>query len=221
MIGDPWAKNVRKTLSQCTIVRKPQINGFSLCWLVTCAFHPNRIDRSQICNVMHCWRRCVDGTLFEDHASGAKDDRLGLNQALTFVRPGDVLVVWKLDRLGRSLSHLLCIVNTLKEKQVAFRSLTEGMDTTTASGELLFHVFGALAQYERAMTKERVVAGLAAARRRGRVGGRPPVITGEKLEAIIGALQGGMSKAAVCRNFAVKRTTLIETLARVEGLASS
>jgi hypothetical protein len=90
----------------------------------------------------------VDGRhLFEDHASGAKDDRLGLNQALTFVRPGDVLVVWKLDRLGRSLSHLLCIVNTLKEKQVAFRSLTEGMDTTTASGELLFHVFGALAQY--------------------------------------------------------------------------
>jgi DNA invertase Pin-like site-specific DNA recombinase len=221
MIGDPWAKNVRKTLSQCTIVRKPQINGFSLCWLVTCAFHPNRIDRSDL-------RRDallaagVDGRhLFEDHVSGAKDDRLGLNQALTFVRPGDVLVVWKLDRLGRSLSHLLCIVNTLKEKQVAFRSLTEGMDTTTASGELLFHVFGALAQYERAMIKERVVAGLAAARRRGRVGGRPPVITGEKLEAIIDALQGGMSKAAVCRNFAVKRTTLIETLARVEGLASS
>jgi DNA invertase Pin-like site-specific DNA recombinase len=114
----------------------------------------------------------VDGRhLFEDHASGAKDDRPGLTQALSFVRPGDVLVVWKLDRLGRSLSHLLCIVNTLKEKQVAFRSLTEGMDTTTASGELLFHVFGALAQYERAMTKERVVAGLAAARRRGRVSG--------------------------------------------------
>ena len=98
----------------------------------------------------------VDGRhLFEDHASGAKDDRPGLTQALSFVRPGDVLVVWKLDRLGRSLSHLLCIVNTVKEKQVAFRSLTEGMDTTTASGELLFHVFGALAQYERAMTKER------------------------------------------------------------------
>jgi DNA invertase Pin-like site-specific DNA recombinase len=90
-------------------------------------------------------------------SSDAKDDRPGLTQALSFVRAGDVLVVWKLDRLGRSLPHLLCIVNTLKEKQVAFRSLTEGMDTTTASGELLFHVFGALAQYERAMTKERVV----------------------------------------------------------------
>lgn len=153
--------------------------------------------------------------LFEDRASGAKDDRSGLSQALEFVCPGDVLVVWKLDRLGRSLSHLLSIVNTLKVRQVAFRSLTEGMDTTTPSGELLFHVFGALAQYERALIQERVVAGLTAARKRGRIGGRPQAITGEKLDAIIAALDGGMSKAAVCRNFGVKRTTLIETLARV------
>ena len=85
--------------------------------------------------------------LFEDHASGTKDDRIGLARALEFVRLGDVLVVWKLDRLGRSLSHLLAIVTSLKDKQVAFRSLTEGMDTTTAPGELLFHVFGALAHY--------------------------------------------------------------------------
>jgi DNA invertase Pin-like site-specific DNA recombinase len=153
--------------------------------------------------------------LFEDHASGAKDDRIGLSEALAFVRPGDVLVVWRLDRLGRSLSHLLSIVNSLKDKQVAFRSLTEGMDTTTASGELLFHVFGALAQYERALIRERVVAGIEAAKRRGRIGGRPPAIVGEKLDAIIAALDSGMSKAAVCRNFGVKRTTLIETLARV------
>ncbi len=153
--------------------------------------------------------------LFEDHASGAKDDRTGLAKALAFVHPGDVLVVWKLDRLGRSLSHLLAIVNKLKEMQVAFRSLTEGMDTTTASGELLFHVFGALAQYERALIQERVVAGLNAAKRRGRIGGRPLAITGEKLETIIAALDGGMSKAAVCRNFGVKRTTLIETLTRI------
>ena len=95
------------------------------------------------------------------------------------------------------------------------------MDTTTASGELLFHVFGALAQYERALIQERVVAGLAAAKRRGRVGGRPPAIVGEKLDAILAALDGGMSKAAVCRNFGVKRTTLIETLARVGWPASS
>jgi DNA invertase Pin-like site-specific DNA recombinase len=154
--------------------------------------------------------------LFEDRASGAKDDRPGLAKTLAFIQPGDVLVVWKLDRLGRSLSHLLAIVNTLRERKVAFRSLTEGMDTSTASGELLFHVFGALAQYERALTRERVIAGLAAAKRRGRVGGRPLAIAGEKLEAVITALNGGMSKAAVCRNFGVKRTTLIETLARID-----
>lgn len=153
--------------------------------------------------------------LFEDRASGAKDDRAGLTLALDFAREGDVLVVWKLDRLGRSLSHLLTIVTDLKIRRIAFRSLTEGMDTSTASGELLFHVFGALAQYERALIRERVVAGLSAARRRGRIGGRPQAITGEKLEAILVALAAGMSKAAVCRNFAVKRTTLIDTLNRV------
>ena len=153
--------------------------------------------------------------LFEDHASGAKDTRTGLGQALEFVRDGDVLVVWKLDRLGRSLSHLLSIVTMLKDKRVAFCSLTEKLDTTTPSGEFLFQVFGALAQYERALIQERVVAGLSAARKRGRVGGRPQAITGEKLDAIIVALNGGMSKAAVCRNFNVKRTTLIETLLRV------
>jgi DNA invertase Pin-like site-specific DNA recombinase len=132
-----------------------------------------------------------------------------LAQALEFIQPGDVLLVWKLDRLGRSLSHLLAIVTSLKDRQVAFRSLTKGMDTTTASGELLFHVFGALAQYERALIQERVVAGLVAARRRGRIGGRPQAVTGEKLDAIIAALDSGMSKAAVCRNFDVKRTTLV------------
>jgi DNA invertase Pin-like site-specific DNA recombinase len=152
--------------------------------------------------------------LFEDRASGARTDRSGLRQALAFVRPGDVLVVWKLDRLGRSLTHLIEIVNSLKANRVAFRSLTEGMDTTTASGELFFHVFGALAQYERALIKERVTAGLVAARHRGRIGGRPPVISPEKLEAIVESVRGGMSKAAVCRAFGVKRTTLIETLRR-------
>lgn len=90
---------------------------------------------------------------------------------MEFVQPGDVLVVWKLDRLGRSLSHLLEIVSTLRERRVAYRSLTKGMDTGTALGELLFHVFEALAQYERVLTRECVIAGLAAAKRRGRVDG--------------------------------------------------
>ncbi len=111
--------------------------------------------------------------LFEDRVSGSRGDRAGLAKALAFVRPGDCLVVWKLDRLGRSLPHLLTTVTDLKARGIAFRSLTEQMDTTTPQGEFLFHVFGALAQFERSLTQERVQAGLAAARRRGRRGGRP------------------------------------------------
>lgn len=155
--------------------------------------------------------------LFEDKASGARDDRPGLQQALAYVRPGDCLVVWKLDRLGRSLPHLLHIVTTLQAQGVAFRSLTEQMDTTTPHGAFLFSVFGALAQYERALTQERIRAGLEAARHRGRRGGRPKAISPEQLEAILAALQAGASKAAVCRTFGVKRTTLYEALARAEA----
>ena len=209
-------KNVRKTLSLRATIRKSTVQGYPS-MLVGYMRVSSDSDR-QNTNLQRdaLLAAGIDiRHLFEDHASGAKDDRPGLAKALAFVRPGDVLVVWKLDRLGRSLSHLLSIVTTLKEKQVAFRSLTEGMDTTTPSGELLFHVFGALAQYERALIQERVIAGLAAAKRRGRVGGRPAAIVGEKRDAILAALNDGMSKAAVCRNFGVKRTTLIETLARV------
>jgi len=153
--------------------------------------------------------------LFEDHASGSRGNRAGLAKALAFLRPGDCLVVWKLDRLGRSLPHLLTTVNDLKERGIAFRSLTEQMDTTTPQGEFLFHVFGALAQFERSLTQERVRAGLAAARRRGRRGGRPTAIDVEKLAAIVAALEGGATKAAVCRTFSIKRSTLIDSLARI------
>ncbi len=100
--------------------------------------------------------------LLSDKASGTRDDRPGLTKALGFTRSGDCLVVWKLDRLGRSLSNLLRIVTRLRGQGVGFRSLTEQMDTTPAHGELLFHLFGTLAQYERALTQERILAGLAA-----------------------------------------------------------
>ncbi len=150
-----------------------------------------------------------------DKASGARDDRPGLRACLAYLEAGDVLVVWKLDRLGRSLPHLLAIVADLKARGIAFRSLTERMDTTTPQGELLFSIFGALAQYERALTRERVMAGLAAARRRGRRGGRPPALDREKIEQITAALEAGASKASVCRGFKVPRSTLIDTLARV------
>ena len=153
--------------------------------------------------------------LFEDRASGSRGDRAGLAKALAFIRAGDCLVVWKLDRLGRSLPHLLTTVTDLKERGVAFRSLTEQMDTTTPQGEFLFHIFGALAQFERSLIQERVQAGLAAARRRGRRGGRPVAIDAEKLAAVIAALDGGATKAAVCRTFGIKRSTLIDSLVRI------
>ena len=153
--------------------------------------------------------------LFEDRVSGSRGDRAGLAKALAFLRPGDCLVVCKLDRLGRSLPHLLTTVTDLKTRGIAFRSLTEQMDTTTPQGEFLFHVFGALAQFERSLIQERVQAGLAAARRRGRRGGRPFAIDAEKLGAVITALDGGVTKAAVCRTFGIKRSTLIDSLARI------
>jgi len=153
--------------------------------------------------------------LFEDRASGSRDDRAGLGKALAFTRAGDCLVVWKLDRLGRSLPHLLTTVTGLKERGIAFRSLTEQIDTTTPQGELLFHIFGALAQFERALIQERVQAGLAAARRRGRRGGRPVVVDAEKLSAVIAELDSGATNAAVCRTFGIRRSTLIDSLARI------
>ena len=99
-------------------------------------------------------------------------DRPGLKRCLEYLTAGDVLVVWKLDRLGRSLPHLVALLEELRGRGVQFRSLTEGMDTTTPSGELLFNMVASLAQFERALIRERVNAGLAAARKRGRVGGR-------------------------------------------------
>ena len=153
--------------------------------------------------------------LFEDRASGSRDNRAGLAKMLEFIKSGDCLVVWKLDRLGRSLPHLLITVTDLKSRGIAFRSLTEQMDTTTPQGEFLFHIFGALAQFERSLIQERVQAGLAAARHRGRRGGRPTIIDAEKLGAVTVALDAGATKAAVCRTFGIKRSTLIDSLARI------
>jgi DNA invertase Pin-like site-specific DNA recombinase len=152
--------------------------------------------------------------IFEDRASGAKNNRPGLEKALAFLEPGDCLIVWKLDRLGRSISHLLSIINDLNKRNIAFRSITDHIDTTTANGELLFNIFASLAQHERTLIKERVMAGLAAAKKRGRVGGRPRVIDQEKLETIIESLKSGASKASICRTYSIKRSTLYDALNR-------
>src|SRR5213595_3327753 len=111
--------------------------------------------------------------IFTDTASGASTERKGLDEALDYVREGDSLVVWKLDRLGRSLKHLIETITTLNNRKIGFKSLTENIDTTTSGGKLVFHIFGALAEFERDIIRERTKAGLTAARARGRLGGRP------------------------------------------------
>jgi DNA invertase Pin-like site-specific DNA recombinase len=119
---------------------------------------------------------CRDEQIFLDKASGARTARPGLEACLQSMAPGDTLVVWRLDRLGRSMAHLVTLIEDLLHRRVGFRSLCDGaMDTTTASGELVFHIFSALAQFERRLTQERTRAGLAAARARGKKGGRKPV----------------------------------------------
>jgi DNA invertase Pin-like site-specific DNA recombinase len=119
--------------------------------------------------------------IFYDIVSGIKSERTGLNEAVDYIREGDVLVVWKLDRLGRSLKHLISIVSELEKRKIGFKSLRENIDTTSSGGRLIFHVFGALAEFERELIKERTHAGLLAARSRGKKGGRPKVMNSKKI----------------------------------------
>ena len=118
--------------------------------------------------------------IYEDHASGAKAEREGLSDALGFIRKGDTLVVWRLDRLGRSLPDLIQTVGQLESRGIGFQSIHESIDTSSSSGKLIFHVFAALAEFERSLIRERTQAGLKAARARGRVGGRPKVLNSDK-----------------------------------------
>ncbi len=120
--------------------------------------------------------------IFSDHgASGAKTDRSGLNEALAHLSPGDILVVTKLDRLGRSLHFLIETMQALAERGVGFQSLSDGIDTTTSGGRLVFHIFGAIAEFERDLIQERTIAGLQAAKRRGKKLGRPKALSPEQV----------------------------------------
>ena len=122
------------------------------------------------------------GKIFTEQMSGAVADRPALHDALEFARSGDTLIVWKLDRLARSTKQLIETVENLRVRGIGFRSLTEALDTTTAQGRLVFHMFGALAEFERGLIRERTQAGLAAARRLGHTGGRPPKLTDDDLD---------------------------------------
>lgn len=153
--------------------------------------------------------------VFEEKASGAKTDRPVLAEVLTYLRPGDVLVVWRLDRLGRSLAHLIETVTGLDERGVAFASVTEGIDTSTPGGRLVFHIFGALAQFERELIRERTIAGLNAAKARGRVGGRPAVLTPAQVKVARQMQDSGEHSAqSIAEVFGVSRATVYRALAR-------
>jgi DNA invertase Pin-like site-specific DNA recombinase len=150
--------------------------------------------------------------VFQDQSSGAKADRPGLAAAIAFARSGDILVVWKLDRLGRSLPHLIETVNMLEARGVGFRSLTEAIDTTTPGGRLVFHIFGALGQFERDLIRERTRAGLVAAVARGRKGGRAPVVTEDKLRRAKALLAQGFTVREAAARIKVGKTALYAAL---------
>jgi DNA invertase Pin-like site-specific DNA recombinase len=156
--------------------------------------------------------------IFRDVASGAVDSRKGLAEAIEYARDGDTLVVWKLDRLGRSLKHLIETVNELATRKIGFQSLRENMDTATSGGKLIFHVFGALAEFERELIRERIQAGLRAARARGRNGGHPAKMDARKISMARALMETpNASITEVCDTLRISRATLYRHLERAAG----
>ena len=146
--------------------------------------------------------------IFTDAVSGTKAGRKGLSEALSQLRSGDTLVVWRLDRLGRSLRHLIDTITKLADRGVGFKSLTENIDTTTSGGKLVFHIFGALAEFEREIIRERTTAGLDAARSRGKVGGRPKALSVKELQMLRNmAADKSLGVSDICRTLGIGRTT--------------
>jgi DNA invertase Pin-like site-specific DNA recombinase len=147
--------------------------------------------------------------VFTDRLSGATAERPGLEEAMDYAREGDVLVVWRLDRFGRSLKDLIAKVETLKEKGVQFKSLKENLDTTSSAGRLQFHIFGALAEFERDLNRERTMAGLRAARARGRTGGRPRALSEEDLPELQALMRDpDVTVRRICERFEISKATL-------------
>ena len=153
--------------------------------------------------------------IFQDKISGAKSDRPGLQEALNYARKGDSIVVWRLDRLGRSLKHLIETVGQLEGQGIGFRSLQESIDTTTSGGRLIFHIFGALAEFERNLIRERTIAGLEAARARGRLGGRPRKLDAKKTELAYQLYdEKKYAVKEICQMLGISKPTLYAYLAR-------
>ena len=153
--------------------------------------------------------------IFHDQISGSQYERTGLIDAMEYLRPSDTLVVWRLDRLGRSLSHLIELVNQLAEQDIGFQSLQEAIDTTTSGGLLVFHIFGALAEFERNLIRERTQAGLEAARKRGRLGGRPRSLDTNKTELLYRLYdEKNHTIREICEMLEIPRSTLYDYLSQ-------
>jgi len=147
--------------------------------------------------------------IFTDKSTGANFDRPGLDELMSFLREGDVLIVWRLDRLGRSLKHLIETIQELENNKIGFRCLQESIDTTTATGRLLFTIIGALAEFELNLIRERTKAGLAAARERGVIGGRRPMLDNNKVKALKQLHSSGeYTIDKLCKMFNCSRTTI-------------
>lgn len=157
--------------------------------------------------------------IFTDTASGSLESRPELDKLLDQLRPGDTLVVWRLDRLGRSIRHLIDQMADLQDRGVAFRSLQENIDTSSSGGKLIFHIFASLAEFERDLVRERTHAGLQAARARGKVGGRPRLLSGDKLRTAQKLYeQQEMTVAQIGEVLGVSRTTVYRALRRESGV---
>ncbi len=159
--------------------------------------------------------------IIEDKASGAGASRPGLERLRDVLRPGDVLVVWRLDRLGRSLKHLIALVSAFHEQRIGFVSLTESIDASTPAGKLVFHVFGALAEFERNVIRERTMAGLAAARARGRMGGRPKALAPAKRDMAVSLYKAGQHPVKdICAMLGVSKPTLYAYVREADARAA-
>lgn len=153
--------------------------------------------------------------LYHESGSGASRERPELTKCLDSLRAGDTLVVWRLDRLGRSLKDLVEIITELENRGIGFKSLTESIDTTSAGGKLVFHIFAALSEFERSLIQERTKAGLAAARARGRKGGRPQKLNPKQVKIAKTMLRDpSITKTEVAKHFGVTRATLNSTLSK-------
>ena len=167
----------------------------------------------RLCMQEDALKRAGCEEIFTDVVSGVKSQRPGLEKTLNYLREGDTLVVWKLDRLGRSIQHLIQTITDLQNKKITFQSLQENINTSTSSGKLIFHIFSALAEFERGLIQERTQAGLKAARARGRMGGRPPLLDNRQIKRMIEMYDAQKNTVSeICKIYNISRPSFYNYL---------